>query len=330
MNRTVLRAIAGFGSITLPFVILFGSLFLIPSSQTDFADMGANPVRSLAWSADGRWIAAGSDDATIRVYDAETQQQVADVGVGSGTINSLTFHPQTELLAVGAADGNVYLWDVTTTAKPTILKAHQDAVQQVLWADDGSRLGSKSVDGQIIIWDAEQGRKVSTFSRFDNGLAAAIASSMPDVETVSLNALPSGKGCSKYQLALNNAANQQRILANYAAPVNDAVFSPGHDLLAVARSDSAEVNVWNASTGVLLYSTSCTQATSLAWSPSAEQIAIGAADGQIVIWKPDFQSNGGMIFAFGTIVAVAVGMVCYWLYRRLGAVSPPSARLIPA
>jgi len=98
-------------------------------------------------------------------------------------------------------------WDVATAAKPTILKAHHEAVQQVLWADDGSRLGSKSVDGQIIIWDAEQGRKISTFSRFDNGLAAAIASSMPDVETVSLNALPSGKGCSKYQMALNNTAN---------------------------------------------------------------------------------------------------------------------------
>lgn len=326
MARVIGRFLAGGGTLILPFVILIGSLFLLPSSKVDFASVdGAQPIRSLAWSADGQWIAAGGDNAEIWIYDAETKKQISMLGKGQGTINSLAFDPQTGWLAAGVDDGNIYVWDLTTN-KPITLSGHSAAIRRVLWADEDSRLGSEADDGQVIIWDVDRGAQTSTFNRFDKGLAAALASSTPDVETVSLDALPSKEGCSHYQTALNNAAAQQRILANYAAPVNAAVLSADNQWLAVARSDAAEINVWNASTGALVSTTTCTQATSLAWAPAAERVAIGAANGDILIWEPGFSYDYTPIFALALTLSALSAVGCYLIYRLL-EVKPNQARI---
>ena len=68
-------------------------------------------VWSLAYSSDGRILASGSLDHTIRLWDAHTGELLATWMAHQGMVSSLAFDPSGERLASGSFDGSVCLWE---------------------------------------------------------------------------------------------------------------------------------------------------------------------------------------------------------------------------
>ncbi len=77
-------------------------------STADLAG-AAETVKSVAWSADGAYIAAGADDRTVAVWNAGSGRQVVTYQAGDA-VNSVAWSPSSGLLAAACADGNIYLW----------------------------------------------------------------------------------------------------------------------------------------------------------------------------------------------------------------------------
>ena len=76
-------------------------------------------VNSVAFSPDGKTLASGSDDGTVRLWDVATRQQIGKPFTGShgdltGPVISVAFSPDGKTLATGSSDGTVRLWDVAT------------------------------------------------------------------------------------------------------------------------------------------------------------------------------------------------------------------------
>ena len=73
-----------------------------------------NDVYSIVFSPDGKTIASGSVDETIRLWDAVTGQHQATFTGHNGIVASLAFSPDGQILASGSFDGTIRLWELSS------------------------------------------------------------------------------------------------------------------------------------------------------------------------------------------------------------------------
>jgi|SRR5271165_1487455 len=80
------------------------------------------PVGRLAWSPDGRILASPSDDATIRLWDAETGECVRKLKRLDVGFECAAFDPTGNTLAASCYDGTVSLWNIADGSLKTVLE----------------------------------------------------------------------------------------------------------------------------------------------------------------------------------------------------------------
>jgi WD40 repeat protein len=79
----------------------------------------ANIVTSLAFSPNGRWLATGSWDKTIKIWDVQTGLEVQTLVGHDRSIYSIAFDSSGGWLASGSEDGKINLWRSSGSADQT-------------------------------------------------------------------------------------------------------------------------------------------------------------------------------------------------------------------
>jgi hypothetical protein len=94
-------------------------------------------VRSVAWSPDGRRLASGANDQTVRVWDATSGTELACLQGHTDFVTSVAWSPDGRRLASGAEDQTVRVWDATSGAELACLRGHTGLVASVAWSPEG-------------------------------------------------------------------------------------------------------------------------------------------------------------------------------------------------
>ena len=113
----------------------------------------ADVVFSVAFSPDGRTLAAGSKDKTVWLWDVTNPARPRPTGQFKGAtswINAVAFSPDGSLLADGSSDGSAQLWDVAT-ATPVATLPDPGPVTTLAW-DSGQHLITGAADGSVRVW----------------------------------------------------------------------------------------------------------------------------------------------------------------------------------
>jgi WD40 repeat protein len=272
-------------------------------------------LASVAWSPDGKLVAAGGDFRTVNVWNWFTGTLMVSLPpaeIGWAPISALAFSPDSRYLAASTGDPpnsdapdydeRIYLWDLQTKTQ-RFLEGHTHSPYTLAWSPDGrfiASVASPEGGGELILWDA-----ASNFA--------------PDIHEIEIELgtaawLPDGRhlitaGEQRYEdtgsaMVWDTLSGEQVLAMPADEPILDIFVLP--DGSAFGAMMASAITLWDAASGEII-ATEKTVASldGLEWSLDSSHLkqttTTPVSEDGILATSPDGQKqvHGGSFTRFG-------------------------------
>ena len=115
----------------------------------------ADPVRQLAFTADGSKLLVRTDSRTVQTFDATTGAPAGElVHKGRPYVTGIAVHPRGPV-AYARTDGTVTFWDVSKREQLRTLDWKAGKLVSVAFSPDGALAAAGTEDGKVVVWDVD-------------------------------------------------------------------------------------------------------------------------------------------------------------------------------
>lgn len=192
-------------------------------------------IVSVAFSPDGKQLASGSRDKTVRVWNLETGDVVRTIGDAKQQPFSLTFSPDGKRLAIGDTSFEVRIVELSTGAVVSSV-LHPDSLSQISFDAAGTKVLVTGLNANAAVYAVADGKKLHELRACSGSISADGKQALvatPD-HTISVVDLKTGKA-----KKLFTATTQTSMLLS------------SKELVTSWAPSSADVAVWDRKTGKL-------------------------------------------------------------------------------
>ncbi|MGD9679216.1 MAG: caspase family protein [Vulcanibacillus sp.] len=247
--------------------------FLIDNEQIDF-------------SPDGKYILAGSQDRTAKLYDAETGKLLQIFKGHNGFVASVAFNPDAKYFATGSGqyDGKVRLWNINSGKEVNASEGFEFGVSSIDFSPDGKLyVTSEGGNHEVKIWDTNTSSLIKTLINYDgSGINpeyihhAYFNSDGKYIVVVGINEV------SIYD-PLKNSKIYTFKESNY--PISDAIMNKDNNIL-FTGSIYGEIKLWDIKSGKLLKTTQGHSSiiNSMIIHPNGKYLISASEDGTTKLW----------------------------------------------
>jgi WD40 repeat protein len=237
-----------------------------------------NEINSVKWSNSSKYLAAGSDDRTIRIWNINSQSLVKVINYHKDSVRSISWSPDGKKLAAGSSDKTLSIWKVASGKLIKKIDTFNDWVRSVEWSPDGKLIAAGSADQTVQIFDSESYNRIQCL-RGHKDFVRCIAWS-PDGTIIASSSVDSS-----IKLWDIKTGNPIIDLAGNDGAVITISWSPDGTMILSGSSDRT-IRLWDCIMGVELQKVDAhnDSVLTVAWSPDGKNAVSGSADRTMKVW----------------------------------------------
>ncbi|KAJ2799107.1 WD repeat-containing protein slp1 [Coemansia guatemalensis] len=239
-------------------------------------------IASVKWTADGTYLAIGTSEGDVQIWDAESQSKIRTMAGHQARVGVMSW--ERHVLSSGCQDGSIWNHDVRIANHKTAeLIAHSSEVCGLTWRSDGALLASGGNDNLVNIWDARSA--VPKFTKTQHTAAVRALAWSP----WQLNLLASGGGSYDRHVHFWNTTTTARLNSiDTGSQVTSIQWSSEYRELATSHGfPHNHLALWSypALTKIVDIPAHDTRVLHTAMSPDGQTIATAACDESLKFWR---------------------------------------------
>lgn len=194
-------------------------------------------VEAVVFSPDGNWVASGSFDNTIKIWDMAAGRELRTLNGHTGAVKTLFWSADGRLLISGGNDRTVRIWNAESGLEMRRFDFQVGTVEAAALTADGLKLAAGGSDGTVLLWNAANGQELFRFSGHSGAVSALAFSGDGSV-------LASGSNDNTVKIWDAVKGGKLKSLKGHTGEIGTLQFSRNGAMLASGSADKT-IRIWN-------------------------------------------------------------------------------------